>query len=177
MSFFLRSLLCVFLLTCGVERGQAQAPLLLENPTLSKTQIAFSYGGDIWTVDRSGGSARRLTTDPAREAFPIFSPDGSKVAFARVNPIAGGLAWDVYLGSVNGGEERRITYHPDLDFPLNWTPDGGNILFVSLRGRMAFTDARLMTVSAQGGFPTEVSVPRGWNGARRWLSIYRGPSR
>ena len=126
--FFLRSLLCVFLLSCGIDRVHAQAPLLLENPTLSKTQISFSYGGDIWTVDRRGGSAQRLTADPAREIFPIFSPDGSKVAFARLNPLGGPSAWDVYVASIGGGEERRITYHPDVDLPVNWTPDGKNIL-------------------------------------------------
>ena len=102
---FPRILLCVFLLSLCVDRTCAQAPLLLETPTLSKTQIAFSYAGDIWTVDRSGGTARRLTTDPAREVSPIFSPDGSTVAFARVNPLAGQNALDVYVASSAGGEE------------------------------------------------------------------------
>lgn len=88
MRFFWRTFVFILLLSSGVDRTQAQAPLLLENPSLSKRQIAFSYGGDIWTVDRSGGSARQLTTDPAREVFPTFSPDGSKVAFARLNPLA-----------------------------------------------------------------------------------------
>ncbi|MCP6769281.1 hypothetical protein NL529_30980, partial [Klebsiella pneumoniae] len=36
---------------------------LFRKPTISKTQIAFSYGGDLWIVDRNGGEARRLTSD------------------------------------------------------------------------------------------------------------------
>ena len=165
MTFFLRCLLCIFAIACAVDRTSAQAPMLLENPSLSKTQIAFSYAGDIWTVDRSGGSARRLTTDPAREGYPIFSPDGSKVAFARFNPPGGAFAWDIYMASATGGDERRITYHPDLDLPVNWTPDGKNILFLSFRQRTSLFDARLYTLPAQGGFPTEVPVPRGWQGS------------
>src|SRR5829696_2175801 len=165
MTFLWRSLLFIFLLWSGVDHTQAQAPLLLENPTLSKTQVAFSYGGDIWAVDRKGGSALRLTTDPAREVYPIFSPDGSKIAFARFNPTAGTFAWDVYVASSNGGEERRITYHPDLDFPVNWTPDGKNVLILSFRYRTSPLGGRLLIVPAQGGFATEVPAPRGWQGS------------
>ena len=36
-------------------------PQLLREPAISQTQIAFSYGGDLWIVDRAGGDARRLT--------------------------------------------------------------------------------------------------------------------
>lgn len=165
MTFFLRSLLCLYLLSCGVDRTCAQAPLILDNPTLSKTQIAFSHGGDIWIVDRSGGSARRLTTHPAREVYPVFSPDGSKVAFGRFNQLGGQFAWDVYVASIDGGEERRITYHPDLDLPINWTPDGKNILIVSLRKGGLITEGQLFLVPAQGGFANEAPVPRGWQGS------------
>lgn len=165
MSFLARGLLCIFLLSCGVGHTQAQAPRLLENPTLSQRHIAFSYGGDIWTVERSGGNAQRLTTNPVREAYPIFSPDGSKVAFARFNATAGPFGWDVYVASVDGGEERRVTYHPDLDFPVNWTPDGKNILILSFRYRTSLLGGRLFTIPAQGGFAIEVPVPRGWQGS------------
>ena len=54
---------------------------LLRKPTISKNQIAFSYGGDLWVVDRNGGDARRLTSDIGIEIDPIFSPDGSMIAF------------------------------------------------------------------------------------------------
>ena len=164
MKFFLQSLLFIFLLSCSVDLTCAQAPLLLQNPTLSKTQIAFSYGGDIWIVDRNGGEARRLTTDPSGEGFPVFSPDGSQIAFARSNALGGGNA-DVYVAPAAGGEERRVTYHPDVDFPVNWTPDGKDILIQSFRYRKFSHDGQIFTVPAQGGFATEVPVPRGWQGS------------
>lgn len=139
--------------------------MLLEKPSVSPTHIAFSYAGDIWIVDRAGGDARRLTTNSARETYPIFSPDGSLVAFTRFNATGGPFSWDVYVVPVSGGEERRVTYHPDLDFPMNWTPDGKNILILSFRQRTSPLGGRLYTVPAQGGFATEVPVPRGWEGS------------
>ena len=148
-----------------VTLAQTQGPLLFENPTVSRTKIAFSYAGDIWLVDRTGGTAQRLTTSPAREGFPIFSPDGSQVTFARLNPSGGPLAWDVYVVSASGGEARRVTYHPDVDFPVNWTRDGQRILINSWRHRTSATVGGLYTIPVQGGFATEVPVPRGWRGS------------
>jgi tricorn protease len=152
----------VFIPVAGVAAWAQTPPMLLENPTVSRTQIAFSYAGDIWLVDRGGGEARRFTTTSAREVYPVFSPDGSQITFARINSGAGPLAWDVYVAPAAGGEEHRLTFHPDLDFPVNWTPDGKSVLFLSFRDRTSTLGARLYTVSAQGGSAVEVPVPRGW---------------
>jgi tricorn protease len=166
VRYLFRFLSFLILLTCYcTAMAQSQGPLLLEHPTVSRTKIAFSYAGDIWVVDRSGGAAQRLTTNPAREVYPRFSPDGSQVAFARLNPAAGPTAWDVYVMPASGGEERRVTYHPDLDFPINWTSDGQRILILSFRDRITQLIGRLYTIPAQGGFATEVPVPRGWQGS------------
>jgi tricorn protease len=168
MNFSNRVLLSVAVLAlalCNTARAQSQPPLLLENPTVSRSQIAFSHAGDIWIVDGRGGDARKLTTNPAREVYPVFSPDGSEIAFARYNPLGGPFGWDVFVMPVSGGEERRVTYHPDLDFPMNWTPDGKNILILSFRHRTSLLGGRLYTVPARGGFATEVPIPRGWQGS------------
>ncbi len=167
MKYLFRILLSflIFATSHWVTRAQSQSPLLLENPTVSRTKIAFSYAGDIWLVDRSGGTAQRLTTDPAREAHPTFSPDGSQVAFTRFNPSAGPSSWDVYVVSASGGEARRVTYHADYDFPVNWTTDGRSILIFSQLHRTSSLDGRLYTIPVQGGFATEVPVPRGWRGS------------
>jgi hypothetical protein len=63
--------------------AQNESPLLLQSPTLSQTQIAFAYGGNLWTVARDGGEARRLiAADPGTASGPLFSPDGKLVATA-----------------------------------------------------------------------------------------------
>lgn len=55
--------------------------LLLRSPALSRTQIVFSYAGDLWSVPRQGGEAKRLTAGPGVETDPVFSPDGAWIAF------------------------------------------------------------------------------------------------
>ncbi len=70
---FFTSLLCL----SGTAELAAQSSnqyALLRKPTVSETQIAFSYGGDLWIVDRNGGDAKRLTSDVGIEIDPVFSP-------------------------------------------------------------------------------------------------------
>ncbi len=134
-------------------RAQVTTPLLLREPTISRTQIAFSYGGDIWTVPRAGGAAHRLVTGYALGTGPIFSPDGSMVAFS--GKYDGNV--DVYVVPAAGGEPRRLTYHPAPDYAVGWTPDGKRVLFRS--SRTTATDPNtLFTVSVTGGFPTAVPL-------------------
>jgi len=73
-------IVCGFLLWASVAGAQT-GHLLLRKPALSRTQIAFSYAGDLWTVPREGGEAKRLTTAPGVETDAVFSPDGSTLAF------------------------------------------------------------------------------------------------
>src|SRR2546427_528996 len=65
----------------GAEPDETVGTRLLRYPALSKESIAFVYGGDIWTVPRSGGTARQITSDPGLEILPRFSPDGRWIAF------------------------------------------------------------------------------------------------
>lgn len=58
-----------------------RGPLMLQQPSLSKTDIAFVFAGEIWTVSREGGTARRIVSGQLRNSHPIFSPDGSQIAF------------------------------------------------------------------------------------------------
>jgi len=127
--------------------GASDPPLIFQYPTLSHTQIAFEYGGDIWTVNRGGGAAHRLVTGFNLEGAPYFSPDGSKIAFS--GNYDGNI--DVYVVPATGGEPQRLTYHPGVDEAVGWTPDGKNILFRSSRTSYSDPD-RLYTVPVNGGF-------------------------
>ena len=55
---------------------------LLQYPDVSQSHITFSYGGDIWIVNKEGGNAYKLTTAGGMEQLPKFSPDGSYIAFS-----------------------------------------------------------------------------------------------
>jgi tricorn protease len=146
------------LVSCGA--ANAADRLLLRHPAMSKTQIVFEYGGELWTVPRAGGTAHVLASGVDLLADPIFSPDGSQIAFSGTYD----KNTDVYVVPAAGGQPRRLTYHPDPDVALGWTPDGKSVLFSSRRYSYSDPD-QLFTVPASGGFPTELPLPSGEMGS------------
>ncbi len=134
---------------------------LLRTPTVSASQIAFAYANNIWTVPRSGGSARRLTSFQGQTANPHFSPDGKWIAFS--GEYAGNF--DVYVVPSEGGEPRRLTWHPGGDLVQGWTLDGKSIMFTSARASWAPIGApRFWTVPAAGGVEEPLPLPRAYQG-------------
>jgi len=135
--------------------AQSDPPLLLRFPTVSKTQIVFNYAGDLWTVSRDGGDARRLTSGTGVETLPHFSPDGSMIAFT--GEYDGNR--DVYVVPSTGGVPRRLTYHPADEYVAGWTPDGKKIVFNSWGSSFIHFEDQLYTVPVEGGLPTQVPLP------------------
>jgi tricorn protease len=140
--------------------GAPETHLLAQNPTLSRTHIVFAYAGDLWSVPREGGDARRLTTGVGVEDHPVFSPDGSLIAFT--GNYDGNT--DVFVMPATGGVPKRLTWHPAEDVALGWTPDGKRILFSSSRTSYA-EFAELFTVDLDGHFPRKIDLPMGFEAA------------
>jgi tricorn protease len=136
----------------------AQAEIkLLRHPSYSKGKIAFSYLGDIWTVNEDGSSPERLTDHKARDVYPRFSPDGQWIAFSSNR--SGN--YDVYVISAKGGKARQLTFHNADDDVITWTPDGQRIVFRSTRGDAVFpTVASLYQIPVDGGI--EQPLPTDW---------------
>ncbi|HKF53991.1 MAG TPA: hypothetical protein VKJ45_01055, partial [Blastocatellia bacterium] len=103
-------LLIVSAFLCHAALGDTKSgsTRLLRFPDISGNSIVFTYAGDLWSVSRSGGTARRLTSNPGSEDFPKYSPDGRWIAFT--GDYDGNR--DVYVIPAEGGEPRRLTYHP-----------------------------------------------------------------
>jgi tricorn protease len=158
-----KSLLVSLLLLCLAASGfgQADAPLLLQKPSVSRTQLVFVFAGDLWIVSRDGGEARRLTSGVGTETDPFFSPDGSQVAFT--GEYDGNV--DVYLVPALGGVPKRLTYHPGADRVAGWTPDGKQVLFSSGRQTESGRTAQLFTIPVDGTFPTALPFPMGFEGS------------
>lgn len=150
-------LLAVLFVTITVSAAVAQPerPPLMQKPALSRTQIAFAYAGDLWIVGREGGDAKRLTTGAGVETNPVFSPDGTMIAFT--GEYDGNI--DVYIVPAAGGVPRRLTYHPVADVAVGWTTDGKQVVFSSARNSHSPRFSRLFTISVEGGFPTEIPLP------------------
>jgi tricorn protease len=149
-----------FLATPELAAQSANQYALLRKPTVSKTQIGFSYGGDLWVVDRSGGEAKRLTSDVGIEIDPVFSPDGTMIAFT--GEYDGNE--DVYVIPVAGGIPKRLTSHPGADQVVGWTRDGKRVVFRSARQSYSgFT--QLYTVGVTGGLPELLPLPMAVEGS------------
>ncbi|HCW06546.1 MAG TPA: peptidase S41 [Cytophagales bacterium] len=109
----------------------AQNPLWLRYPSISPdgSQIVFTYQGDLYLVNSSGGKATPVTVHPAHDFMPVWLPDGKTIAFA--SDRFGNF--DIYSIAASGGLPTRLTYHSANDFPTSVSPDGKNILFNSRR--------------------------------------------
>lgn len=118
-------------------------------PTLHRDTVVFVCEDDLWTAPVSGGTARRLTSNPGQMARPALSPDGAWVAFTgrdEGHP-------EVYVMSSSGGPARRLTYLGATTNVVGWTPDGEAVIFASDAGQPFSRFVCLYTVARQGGEP------------------------
>ncbi|MGD8866336.1 MAG: protease, partial [Gemmatimonadales bacterium] len=154
------TVVCALLLFSGAAQAQVDASMF-RYPDVSATHITFVYAGDIWVVEKTGGTATRLSSPPGEEQFPRFSPDGSMIAFS--GNYDGNT--DVYVVPALGGEPLRVTYHPSNDRLLDWSPDGTRLLFASSRASGVQRFNQLYLISARGGLAEKLPVPYGEFGA------------
>ena len=151
--------------------------LLLSEPAVHESKIAFVYAGDIYTANIDGSDPHRLTTHAATERGPVFSPDGSRIAFTA--DYQGNT--DVYSVSIEGGQPTRHTFHPGADIAIDWNTDGDEIAFISSRERVAGRSGQLFHVSVDGGLPSVQMQARIFRGTyndngRQFAAIPYGPA-
>src|ERR1700761_1663668 len=155
---FLPFLLAGFTTVC-MAASTSEKPHLLQRPALSQTQIVVNYAGDLWSVDRKGGHATRLPVGVGIETSPVFSPDGSTIAFT--GEYDGNT--DVFTIPATGGVPHRVTYHPSADVAVGWSPDGKQVVFRSDRqANSRYT--QLYEVPATGGFAKALPLPMAYDG-------------
>ena len=144
------------LIAAAIDTRAAPAPLMME-PALSPnhSEIAFVSGGDIWTVAATGGEARLLVSNPATESRPLYSPDGTRIAFVSTRT---GIA-DLYVLNLRDGALKRLTFD-DARNELNaWSPDGKGLYYSSNRGDISNMND-LYKIPVDGGTPIAVSADR-----------------
>ncbi len=147
--------------------GRAAEHTLMRFPTLYEQTVVFEAHGNLWAVSRTGGIARRLTSESGYDLMPRFSPDGRWIAFTA--GYEGNQ--DVYVIPASGGAARRLTFHSDIvpqtptrwgpnNMVVTWTPDSKNVVFLSRRMSMNWTP-RLFEVPVGGGLPTPLPLDSG----------------
>ena len=127
-------------------------PLWMRYPAISPdgSTIVFGYKGNLYRVSTSGGEARPLTLYDGHDYMPVWSPDGSSIAFA--SDRFGNF--DVYLLPAAGGAATRLTFHSASDYPSDFSADGQNVIFTSSR-----TDDVANPAFPSGALPELYSVP------------------
>src|ERR1700722_15471493 len=108
MTYLKRSIF--FLSVFSSTALYAQEARLMRFPAIYDSQVLFSYAGDLYTVDKNGGTARKITSDIGYEMFSKFSPDGKNVAFTA--QYDGNT--EVFVMPAEGGSPRRVTYTATL---------------------------------------------------------------
>ena len=112
-------------------------PILLgegANPTISpkSDKVAFVKGGQIWTTPiHESEKGEKLFTQRGSNGSPVWSPDGSKIAF--VSQRSGHSFIGIYQGP-----DKRITWATpdfDRDYSPRWSPDGKAIAFIRTPGK------------------------------------------
>ncbi|RYY83676.1 MAG: peptidase S41, partial [Chitinophagaceae bacterium] len=151
-------LLPALLSLCAVLPAFAQNTTdtrLLWQPAISKNAIAFIYAEDLWVANRDGSYPRRITVSEGAESNPVFSPDGSTIAFTA--QYDGNT--DVFVVPAAGGVPRRLTWHPGADLVRDFSPDGKKILFASQRTSFTNRYHKLFTVDIASGAEQQLDVP------------------
>jgi len=115
---------------------------------------AWTTNHDVWVVPVSGGQAKKITSNPASDLQPLYSPDG-RTLFVRAQRRPGFESDRWYLDAYDRatGARRTVFTAPDIsvgDYSLS--PDGATIWFTaSQQGR-----EDLFSVPASGGSPAHV---------------------
>ena len=147
-------------LTVATAMASAQeTPLWLRSNSISPDgkEIAFTYKGNIYIVDAGGGQARQITTNPAYDTTPIWTPDGQNIVFCSTRE----KSKDVFMIPAKGGKPVRITTHPHNETPVAVLNDGTILFSAAIEQDTEYGnfpgDAQLYAVSQNGGRPQRVT--------------------
>src|SRR6187549_4029785 len=154
----------LFLLFIATQVTAQSEARLLRFPTVSKDAIVFVYAGDLYSVARNGGLARKITTDIGNELFPRFSPDGKTLAFT--GQYDGNT--EVYTMPSGGGIPIRQTYTATLgrddvgdrmgpnNIVMTWKNDNSGVIYRSRKTSFNDFKGELYFAGVNGGMSAEM---------------------
>jgi Tol biopolymer transport system component len=109
--------------------GDATYGELAWSPRSDKIAFARERDGDVelYVMNPDGSGQRRLTRNMVRDSYPVWSPDGRKIAFES--------NWQVWVMNPDGSGQRRLTRNGGRNFAPAWSPNGRRIAFERRLGR------------------------------------------
>ncbi len=138
--------------------AHAEQPIHMASfPSLSPdgSKVLFAWKGDIWSASADGGHSTRLTTHPAVDYAPRFTPDGKSICFGSSR--AGG--YQIFIMPAEGGAARQVTHHSEGSFIEDIAPDSQSILVRGIRDFPGRKPYRLFHVSLTDTQPEKMVFP------------------
>ena len=121
------------------------------DPSIGRCEAGFPHEfdcpTDIYVMDADGSNVVRVTSDPADEFMPVWSPDGSTIAFVRNTEKASVSRPAIFTMRPDGSDVRQVSSGSGgSDWWPSWSPDGSRLAFAAIRNE----DWGIWTVNADG---------------------------
>lgn len=128
------------------------------NTLVFRRSTSGDPNADVWAMNADGTNVRALVTSPgADERYPVFSADGSRLAF---NSSRDGQ-YEIYVANADGSAPQRLTTNPGYDSAPSWAPDGTRIAFERGDALDADTTKDIWIMDASGANQTQLTFQAG----------------
>lgn len=154
-----KSLLTLSLIATVAGASAQQTPLWLRANQISPDgkSIVFNYKGNLYVVDAKGGEARQLTSNPAYESNPIWTPDSKHVIFSSYREASK----DIFSVPVTGGAPKQLTTYSGNETPLAVLKDGRVLFSANIQVDPQYdgfaNNAQLYVVGPDGGAVKQIT--------------------
>ncbi|MFL5926808.1 MAG: hypothetical protein ACJ77E_07725 [Gaiellaceae bacterium] len=149
-------LVALLLLSAGVASAAGGAQPLL----LFATDAVGARGTDVVVQHPDGTGRTSLTGDVGDASNPVWSPDGTEVAFATNRETNGTGPAEIYVVSADGTGLRAVTHGAPAKhfrFAPSWSPDGSHLAYLESNGTPS-ESADLWVAPAAGGTPRRLTT-------------------